>query len=58
MSNTTDDYEYMFVAGCPKYTAVAFSILATLVSAAFLYGVIWFEQFESDTLKTVQVFIF
>ena len=57
MSNITDHFEYMFMSGWTKNLAVVFSIVGTLTSAAFLYGIIWFEQFQSDTLKTVQVFI-
>ena len=56
MTNVTDHFDYMFVLSWQKHIAVVFSIVATLVSATFLSGVIWFEHFQSDTLKTVQVF--
>ena len=55
MENSTDYFEYMFKPGMTKNVAILFSIVGTLVSASFLYGIIWFEQFQSDTLKTVQV---
>ena len=56
MANNTDHYEYMFTPGWPKYIAVFFSTVGSLVASAFLHGIIWLEQFQSDTLRTVQVF--
>ena len=58
MANNTDYYEYMFVPSWPKYLGVVFSIVSSSVSAAFLYGIIWMEQVQSDNLKNVQVRIF
>ena len=55
MTNTTDHFEYMFLPGWPKNVAILFSIVGYLVSAAFFYGVIWFEKYQSDILRTVQV---
>ena len=56
MTNETDHFDYMFVPSWEKHVAVVFSTMATLVSAGFLSGLIWFEHFQSDILKTVQVF--
>ena len=57
MANSTDHYEYMFVPSWTKYVAIFFSIVGSLLAAAFLYGIIWIEQYQTDTLKTVQVYM-